>query len=216
MVTNKFHGIGKLIVHICFSMFMLQSIQTQVISSSSVLQNRLNLVNKFYVNFIQKVYFFDYEENIEIARGELWVKRPNLFRWHFTDPEEFVLVSDGQTVWFYVPKLKQVVAYCLKNQIAGNIFLELLFSSNLFVYQNYIILQKEDWFYLKSMHDNSLHIKECAIQINKDGVINQINVEEENGQRVNYYLSNQCVNFIDKDKFNFFISKDMQLDDQRR
>ena len=44
------------------------------------------------------------------GEGELWVKRPNLFNWHMTSPDESVLVSDGQTLWFYNPFVEQVTA----------------------------------------------------------------------------------------------------------
>lgn len=38
------------------------------------------------------------------------MKRPNLFNWHMTSPDESVLVSDGQTLWFYNPFVEQVTA----------------------------------------------------------------------------------------------------------
>ncbi len=44
------------------------------------------------------------------GRGDLWVKRPNLFNWHMTQPDESVLVSDGKTLWFYNPFVEQATA----------------------------------------------------------------------------------------------------------
>ncbi len=57
-------------------------------------------VNSFHASFSQTVTSADGAAGAT-GEGELWVKRPNLFNWHMTSPDESVLVSDGQTLWFY-------------------------------------------------------------------------------------------------------------------
>lgn len=44
---------------------------------------------------------------VQDGQGDLWVKRPNLFNWHMTQPDESILVSDGKTLWFYNPFVEQ-------------------------------------------------------------------------------------------------------------
>jgi outer membrane lipoprotein carrier protein len=39
--------------------------------------------------------------------GTLWLKKPRKMRWEYRSPKEKLFVSDGQTVWFYVPSEKQ-------------------------------------------------------------------------------------------------------------
>ena len=42
------------------------------------------------------------------AAGHLYLKRARMARWEYTNPEEQLFVSNGKTVYFYVPADKQV------------------------------------------------------------------------------------------------------------
>jgi outer membrane lipoprotein carrier protein len=42
-------------------------------------------------------------------KGRLLVKKPGRWRWEYTSPEEKLFVSDGMTVWYYMPEDRQVV-----------------------------------------------------------------------------------------------------------
>ena len=42
-------------------------------------------------------------------RGTLLVKKPGMMRWVYTTPEKKEFVSDGRTLWSYVPADKQVI-----------------------------------------------------------------------------------------------------------
>jgi outer membrane lipoprotein carrier protein len=44
-----------------------------------------------------------------VESGTLAVKRPDLMRWEYKDPERKTFVSDGTTFYFYVPADKQVI-----------------------------------------------------------------------------------------------------------
>lgn len=194
------------------SLFVLSKVN--VIDAHYVLKNRLNLVNNFYVHFVQKISFSDKKE-IEIIRGELWIKQPNLFHWHVIEPQESFLISDGETLWFYIPLIHQVTAYYLKNVVAKNIFLKLLFIKDANIWNDYIITQKKDWFYLKPVYCDENSIKEFKIKITDCGIIDRFNIVKNNNQNIDYYLFNPCINTINIDKFCFVLSKDIQLDDQR-
>jgi outer membrane lipoprotein carrier protein len=45
----------------------------------------------------------------EEATGSVEFKKPNKMRWDYDTPEKKLLVTDGATVWFYMPADKQVV-----------------------------------------------------------------------------------------------------------
>jgi outer membrane lipoprotein carrier protein len=47
-------------------------------------------------------------EIVEETRGEVVLKKPGRFRWHYTEPFERVIVSDGDRVWLYEADLQQV------------------------------------------------------------------------------------------------------------
>ena len=42
------------------------------------------------------------------ATGHLYLMRPRMMRWEYKSPEEQYFVSDGKTVYFYVPADRQV------------------------------------------------------------------------------------------------------------
>jgi outer membrane lipoprotein carrier protein len=46
--------------------------------------------------------------------GTLWLKKPRKMRWEYRSPKEKLFVSDGQSVWFYVPAERQVRKTSLK------------------------------------------------------------------------------------------------------
>ena len=89
--------------------------------AASDLKSRVDKVSSFHASFTQKV--TDGSGNaVQDGQGDLWVKRPNLFNWHMTQPDESVLVSDGKTLWFYNPFVEQDdqrSSYQLKSQQNG-------------------------------------------------------------------------------------------------
>ncbi|WP_159715418.1 outer membrane lipoprotein chaperone LolA [Blochmannia endosymbiont of Camponotus nipponensis] len=181
--------------------------------SVCVLQNRLKKINNFYAHFIQKVIDADSNMLLE-AYGELWVKCPNLFNWHMISPEENFLISDGKTLWFYIPSLKQVTTYWLKN-FSNNIFFMLFSNENMYKWDDYNVFQQEDFFSLIPIH-NDISLKEYRIEITDCGTIKGFSFIEKQGQRVDYNLSEQNNNIIDIKKFYFVLSEDIQLDEQRK
>ncbi len=45
---------------------------------------------------------------LQETKGELALKRPGLFRWHTSAPQEQLLISDNQRIWLYDPDLMQL------------------------------------------------------------------------------------------------------------
>lgn len=44
----------------------------------------------------------------ERSSGEVWIRRPNRFRWEYEEPYPQTIVADGETVKFYDPEMEQV------------------------------------------------------------------------------------------------------------
>ena len=53
-----------------------------------------------------EIYRGDGAERIE--SGTLWLKKPRKMRWEYRSPNEKLFVSDGQAVWFYLPRERQL------------------------------------------------------------------------------------------------------------
>ncbi len=110
--------------------------------AASDLKSRLDKVSSFHASFTQKV--TDGSGNaVQDGQGDLWVKRPNLFNWHMTQPDESVLVSDGKTLWFYNPFVEQATATWLKDATSNTPFM-LIARNQSSDWQQYNIKQNGD------------------------------------------------------------------------
>lgn len=43
------------------------------------------------------------------ASGEVYIKRPGMMRWEYSKPDKRLVISDGKTLWMYLPSKKQVL-----------------------------------------------------------------------------------------------------------
>ena len=140
------------------------------------LQGRLNKVNSFHANFSQTVTSAD-GAAVQEGEGELWLKRPNLFNWKTTSPDESALISDGKTLWFYNPFVEQVTATWLKDATGNTPFI-LITRNDTSDWDKYDVLQKGDDFELtpKSASGN---LKQFAINVTTNGTIKQFTATEQ-------------------------------------
>jgi outer membrane lipoprotein carrier protein len=46
---------------------------------------------------------------VDTAKGELLFGSPGTMRWHYQTPEEYFIITDGDTVWIYRPDDNQVI-----------------------------------------------------------------------------------------------------------
>jgi outer membrane lipoprotein carrier protein len=177
------------------------------------LQGRLAKVNSFHASFSQSVTSSD-GSTVQQGEGELWVKRPNLFNWHMTSPDESVLVSDGETLWFYNPFVEQVTATWLKNA-TGNTPFMLITRNDANDWKQYNVKQKGDDFEL-TPKASSGNLKQFAITVTNSGTIKSFAAVEQDGQRSAYQLKSQQSSSVDAAKFKFTPPKGVTLDDQRK
>jgi len=52
------------------------------------------------------------------SHGELWLVKPNQFRWAAKSPNKQLYVTDGKTLWTYEPDLEQATARPLPTKIS--------------------------------------------------------------------------------------------------
>lgn len=196
----------------CFLMAAFTSVNA-IADASSDLQQRLGKVKSFHASFTQKVTDGS-GQSVQEGEGELWVKRPNLFNWHMTAPDESVLISDGKTLWFYNPFVEQVSATWLKDATSNTPFM-LIARNQGSDWQQYNIKQQGDSFELtpKSADGN---LKQFTINVSSNGTINQFSAIEQDGQRSSYALKTQQNGTVSADKFQFTPPQGVTLDDQRQ
>lgn len=61
----------------------------------------------FHANFRQEV-ASGAGGSSEVQKGQVWIQRPDRFRWAYKEPYEQLIVADGRTVKFYDPGMEQV------------------------------------------------------------------------------------------------------------
>ncbi len=157
-------------------------------------------MSSFHASFTQKV--TDGSGNaVQDGQGDLWVKRPNLFNWHMTQPDESVLVSDGKTLWFYNPFVEQATATWLKDATSNTPFM-LIARNQSSDWQQYNIKQNGDDFVL-TPKSGSGNLKQFTINVGRDGTIHQFSAVEQDDQRSSYQLKSQQNGAVDAAKFTF-------------
>ncbi|UQY45542.1 outer membrane lipoprotein chaperone LolA [Erwinia sp. PK3-005] len=181
--------------------------------ASSELQQRLDKVSSFHASFNQKVTDSS-GSNVQEGEGELWVKRPNLFNWHMTAPDESVIISDGKTLWFYNPFVEQVSATWLNSATSNTPFM-LIARNQRSDWQQYNVKQQGDNFELTPKTDAG-NLKQFMINVSGNGTINQFSAIEQDGQRSSYVLKSQNNGPVSADKFTFTPPKGVTVDDQRQ
>lgn len=71
------------------------------------IENHYNRLETLKANFIQ-VYKPDEQAPARQEAGTLYLKKPGRMRWEYTSPEVKLFLSDGKTIFFYVPADRQV------------------------------------------------------------------------------------------------------------
>lgn len=200
-------------IAIACALFSSLAVSQAWADAAGALKSRLDKVNSFHASFTQKVTDAG-GAAVQEGEGDLWVKRPNLFNWHMTQPDESVLISDGKTLWFYNPFVEQATATWLKDATSNTPFM-LIARNQASDWQQYNISQTGDNFELtpKSAGGN---LKQFTINVSSNGTINQFSAIEQDGQRSSYALKTQQNGSVDAAKFTFTPPQGVTVDDQRQ
>lgn len=202
----------KKIFILCYFLTSLFSLSA-IADARSDLQQRLNKVNNLQTNFIQVVKDAQ-GKLVQEGKGQLWLKQPDLFRWHMMEPDESILVSDGKTLWFYDPFVEQVTASWL-NDAAKDTPLILITHNNAKDWSNYIIIQVGDKFDL-SPRPSMKNLRPFSIIIDEKGTIDSFETKESDGQTTTYKFTNNKVSEVDSRQFSFTPPNGVTVDDQRQ
>lgn len=202
----------------CFSLLFIGFFTQAAITldePTQALKARINNINSFKAEFVQKVYD---SQNVEIqaSEGTTTLLQPNRFIWHTLTPDENVLQSDGETIWFYDPLIEQVTAIWLKDALLNNpILLLLQVEDN--IWQSYSVAQlSADSFNITVKDPDSL-VESIVIDFKaKSAIVTQLKIADRQGQNSLYTFKNVVLGtpFSNED-FVFTLPENTDLDDQR-
>jgi outer membrane lipoprotein carrier protein len=183
--------------------------------AKQALMNRLNGFNHFSATFSQQV--IDEEKNIlQEGQGKFSVKKPNLVYWETQQPEESLIVSDGNTLWFFDPFIEQATAYRVDASVANTPIL-LLTSSDDALWQQYSVTQSNSDNFL--IHSNDINSRVKTLELNfliDSAILESFSIFDSTGQLSVIKLNDVTINEeIDSSLFQFTVPKGVFLDDQR-
>lgn len=190
-------------------LLLLRSAQAD---SAHELQQRLGRVNQFSAHFVQTV--TDAEKQVlQRSQGRVWLQRPDRFRLEMSPPEETVVVSDGQTLWFYNPEVQQVTATQLSAALEKTPFL-LISSNQPADWQHYQIQQQGDLFTLTPRQTSGI-LQRFTLTVTRQGIIQQFSLLEQEGQCSQFIIKKMQQRSIPRQQFIFKRPPGVALDDQR-
>jgi outer membrane lipoprotein carrier protein len=166
----------------------------------------------FTAKFDQQV--VDSEQNVlHQAKGQLVFKQPGKFVWKVVEPEQELLQSNGETLWWYNPFLEQVSIYDAKEAVATTPF-ALLVSNRDEVWNKFIIEKVESGYVIKPKSADDSQVKQLAVHFDKFK-LNQIVITDRTEQVSSYSLNSQRFNSANDYQFTFSVPADTEIDDQR-
>ena len=141
-------------------------------SPKEELSSRLALNAGFSADFKQVVTSADGDVVME-GEGTVEIARPSLFRWETTFPDENLLVSDGQSLWYYSPFIEQVSIYWQEQATSQTPFV-LLTRNQESDWDNYNVAQSGNQFTLTPTAVDS-NQGDFQININEKGIVQGMN-----------------------------------------
>lgn len=176
------------------------------------LSERLALTDGFSAKFEQQVISPDGDVVME-GNGVVDIARPSLFRWETLAPDENLLVSDGQSLWYYSPFIEQVTIYNQEQATEQTPFV-LLTRNRASDWDAYQVEEKGDVFTLMPTAVDS-NQGQFQITIDTHGVVKGFNVIEQDGQRSQFTFADVKQQKPQASRFKFDVPDGVEVDDQR-
>lgn len=176
------------------------------------LNARLQKTEGFSANFSQKVVSPEGDVVMQ-GEGTVDISRPSLFRWETTLPDENLLISDGESLWYYSPFIEQVSIYSQEQATEQTPFV-LLTRNRASDWDNYRVSQEGDQFTLIPTAVDS-NQGQFRLEINSKGAVKGFSVVEQDGQTSNFVFDDIRLGKPSADKFMFQIPEGVEVDDQR-
>jgi chaperone LolA len=153
------------------------------------LRTYLDNLDSMRADFLQQVFNSD-RDIIEETRGDVLLKKPGRFRWHYTEPFERVIVADGTRIWLYEADLQQVTVRRLGAELGETPAALLTGDSEAlkqFVYIGAEPIAGIEWLHLKPRSTAS-DFESIGLGFDGDTLV-QLALDDRLGQRTRIYLT---------------------------
>lgn len=193
---------------------IIKPIKTVIESPKQKLMSQLDKLKFFSADFTQLV--VDQKgKTLQKGSGRLVVSKPNLVHWKTIEPDETLIVSDGQNLWFYDPFIEEVKVYLLENAVADTPIL-LLTTSDKALWEGYSVSQISTSTFLIHSLDSNSQIKSLELIFDENNALTKLSLLDATGQLSHFTLNNvDYKNIPDKNLFQFIVPEGISIDDQR-
>ena len=173
------------------------------------LQSKLSTLNALSSTFSQTVTRKD-GSLVSKSSGRLSLKKPDKFMLHTTSPDEQVLFTKGNTVYFYDPFVNQV-SMCDKQELYASPVM-LLTTKSESVWGQYEVAKGGNSYVLKAKNPGQV----VSIKLEFQGdLVSDLYVQLKDGNTNRYTLS-QVKTQVSDSSFEYKIPEDAQIDDERK
>jgi outer membrane lipoprotein carrier protein len=186
--------------------------EREKLDASDQLKQKLSNLECFEASFKQKVTDINHVI-LQQAQGEIALKQPNKMYWKLDEPNESILIADGQTLWHVDPFVEQVVALEQKQSIENNPLI-LLTNAQSDAWKNFKVTQEGDVFTINATQTNASIVK-LILRFEQERLI-ELSMQDSQQQLSQLIFSEIKQNQpIDDTRFVFELPEGYDLDDQR-
>ena len=143
----------------------------------------------------------DNRQEIQASKGRMWIRRPGMFRWDYSEPYQQQIVADGEHLWSYDKDLEQVTV-----QVADEVLTAtpaMLLSGRQPLQEVFDIRELAGQQYLLTPKNNDSNVTELRLQFS-DGALQQIAAADTFGNTTVFSFSNIQRNpLLDRQLFSF-------------
>jgi outer membrane lipoprotein carrier protein len=156
------------------TVFTVTQVPNTLASASSELAELLLAMKQFSADFSQQINTQD-GELIQSAAGIVHAQRPSKLRWEIIEPDEQLVVVDGEKMWRYEADLEQVTVenYIASQQAAPSILL----SGDVDALNNKFNVSQYDGGFILSPKDSSSLFVQIYVRF-ADGLIAQLQITD--------------------------------------
>jgi len=193
----------------------VKQLSSNVSDAKTTLMEKLATIKYFTADFSQQILDADGNE-LKNASGTLSVRKPNLVHWSTAEPDESLIVSDGETLWYLDPFVEQVSAFLLDKALINTPIL-LLTSSDPALWQHYSVSSMNKNSYLIHANDTNSQVKTLELRFKENiNELDSFSILDATGQLSIFKLSKLEQKVApDSALFDFIIPEGIELDDQR-
>lgn len=180
-------------------LIVLSLFARQLAADATTFFNFLDTVKTLKAEFIQHTY----RDGIlvEELKGTFELKRPDRFRWAYTEPYLQEIIADGKKIWIYDPDLFQVTIKP-QTETLGNSPALILSRGSLELKKRFLVQKKGGWLHFQPRQQGEVAFE--RIEILFDGKLRQMRLEDNFGQRIEITFLNLKINLpLPDERFRF-------------